>query len=315
MTIATGKQLYGDMAAALARSFHYWNDEIPFLLFTDLKTPIPNDLLELEGIRVVRRPLQEIARGFSIKLFLDQLSPAEETLFIDADCLITGPIESVFDRFDDWSVTTVGECCNDGEWFGDIRARCEHFGVSSVPVFVGAVYYFKDDETTRRVFQTARSLVDRYDELGYVRLRNLPNEEPLISTGMALESQQPIEDDGSIKADAMNFTESIQVDVFEGYSEFRGNGSKKTSWGIETARPVIAHFNDAFAEKPPYTREQEKLRRVYADAWQPREAAAYAWMTKELPFRFISKLKDLGRPVYRSLFGTRKVKKNPRVLD
>jgi hypothetical protein len=315
VTIATEKPLYMNMAAALVRSYHYWNDDIPFVLITDRVSDVPEDVAQLDGVHVLRRPLQELGKGFSVKLYLDQLSPADETLFLDADCLVTGPIDPAFEQFREWSVTTVGALKDEGEWFGDLSDRCAHFEVPVVPVFVGCVYYFKKDETAETVFETARDLVDRYDELGYVRLRDLPNEEPLLSTGMALEGQEPIPDDGTLKADAMNFEEKIQVDVFEGVSRFEGDGSKQTSWGVTSARPIIAHFNDTYAEAPPYTREQEKLERVYVDGWSPTFASLYARFRHELPYRAVEVVKDAGRPVYRALFGTRDVKKNPRVLE
>lgn len=315
VTIATGKRLYMNMAATLARSYHYWNDQIPFVLITDGDSRVPPDVEQLDGVHILRRSLQEMAKGFSVKLFLDRLSPANETLFLDADCLVTGPVESAFERFQDWSVTTVGELCDSGEWFGDVSARCARFDISAIPVFVGCVYYFKSDQTGKAVFETARSLVDQYDELGYVRLRGLPNEEPLISTGMALEDQEPIEDDGELKADAMNFEDEIRVDVFEGVSCFRGDGSKRTAWGRTCSHPIIAHFNDTYAEVPPYTREQEKLERVYAHGWAPGWASLYAKMRRELPYRTLEMLKDAGRPLFRKLFGTREVKENPRVFD
>jgi hypothetical protein len=315
ITIATGKPLYMNMAAALVRSYHCWNNDIPFVLITDHASSVPEDLHRLDGVQILRRPLQELGKGFSVKLYMDQLSPAEETLFLDADCLVTAPINPVFRQLRKWSVTTVGALKGEGEWFGDLEDRCTRFDVPAVPVFVGCVYYFKKDEAAKAVFETARDLVDRYDDLGYVRLRDLPNEEPLLSTGMALEGQKPIADDGSLKADAMNFDEEIQVDVFEGRSRFRGDGTKQTSWGVTTARPIIAHFNDTYAEKPPYTREREKLERVYKDGWSPKRASLYATVRRELPHRAVEMLKDVGRPLYRTLFGTRDVTKNPRVLD
>lgn len=315
VTIATGKPLYMNMAAALVRSYHYWNDDIPFVLITDRDSNVPEDLHRLEGVHVLRRPLGELGKGFSVKLYLDQLSPADETLFLDADCLVTNRIDPVFERLQEWSVTTVGALKEEGEWFGDLADRCARFNVRAVPVFVGCVYYFKNDETAAAVFETARDLVDRYDELGYVRLRDLPNEEPLLSTGMALEGQEPIPDDGTLKADAMNFEKEIRVDVFEGESHFRGKGANQTSWGVTSAEPIIAHFNDTYAEVPPYTREQEKLERVYRDGWSPERASLYATLRREIPHRIFETLKDAGRPLYRALFGTRDVKKNPRVLE
>lgn len=315
VTIATGKPLYMNMAAALARSYHYWNDDIPFVLITDRDSEVPDDVHDLEGVHVHRYPLQELGKGFSVKLYLDQLSPAEETLFLDADCLVTGAIEPAFRRFQDWSVTTIGALREEGEWFGDLKNRCDHFDVPAVPVFVGCVYYFKNNDVSNAVFGAARDLVDRYDELGYVRLRDLPNEEPLLSTGMALQGQEPVEDDGTLKADAMNFEKKVQINVFEGFSQFRGDGSKQTAWGLERAQPLIAHFNDIYAEVPPYTREQEKLKRVYVDGWSPTQASLYATVRRELPYQIKEKIKDFGRPLYRLLFGERSVRENPRVLD
>ena len=315
VTIATGKKLYMDMAATLARSYHHWNRGIPFILLTDHASTVPADIEGLEGVQVVRKALESMGRGFSIKLFLDQLSPAAETLFIDADCLVTGPVEPVFERFRGQSVSTVGALQSEGEWFGDIDARCRQFDVESVPVFVGSVYYLKDDAISRQVFNQARALVPDYDELGFVRLRDVPNEEPLLSVGMALNGQEPLADDGLLKADAMNFENSIAVDIFSGTASFDGTGSKKTSWGVTHATPVIAHFNDTYTERPPYTREQSKLKRVYQDGWGKRTAAVYAWGRHQLPHAIISRVKDLGRPMYRALFGAREVQKNPRLLD
>lgn len=315
ITIAAGKPLYFRMAATLARSYCFWNRDIPFCLITDETSSVPSDLKRLDGVHVLRRSLADIGKGFSVKLHMDRLSPAEETLFIDADCLVTDSVNSIFSRLQRWSVTTIGELLNTGEWFGDLQSRCDRFEVSRVPVFVGSLYYFKKDDTAKRVFETARDLVDQYDELGYVRLRGVPNEEPLISTGMALQGQEPVEDDGTIKADAMNFLESIEIDVFEGISRFVGNGEKQTSWGLREAHPIIGHFNARYANIPPYTREQEKLSRFYQDGWSRRSADVYARLKEDVPHRLLNGVKDLGRPLYHTLFGPREVKKSERVPD
>lgn len=315
VTIATGKKVYMDMAAALARSYHYWNEDIPFILLTDYSSIVPSDIGQLEGVEVIRKNLSPMGRGFSIKLFLDKLSPAQETLFIDADCLVTGPIKPVFERFRGQSVSTIGALQSEGEWFGDIKDRCRGFDVESVPVFVGSVYYFRHDAICRQVFDKARAILPFYNEHGFVRLRGVPNEEPLLSVGMACFGQEPIADDGLLKADAMNFEDSIAIDIFTGKVAFNGSGSQKTSWGVTHATPVIAHFNDAYAEGPPYTREQSKLKQVYQHGWAEQTASMYAWCRHQLPHSIMSRAKEVGRPLYRALFGAREVKKSPRLPD
>jgi hypothetical protein len=297
------------MAAALARSFRVWHDSTGLTLFiaTDAPGRFPQDLQEASNVEFVDIGPRDFGVGFENKLHIDELLPARRTLFIDADCLLTRPLDPVFDAFEGHSVSVVGGERAQGEWFGDLQARCERFGVSGVPVFVGAVYYVEDDETAGQVFSTARSVKKKYDEMGFVRLRGLPNEEPLISVGMAVHDQKPIPDDGTIKADAMHFQE-MQIDVLEGTSRFRGSGEKITAWDVTDATPTIAHFNDSFAEKLPYIREQKKLEKIFADGYSRSLASVYSVLAEAFPFRVAEETKDVLRPLYHALWGPREIR-------
>src|ERR1700761_392416 len=96
LTIATGKGLYVDMAANLARSFLHWHPQtdIQFHLVTDQKQIIPNDIVD--RIKTIEIKPGELGEGFSSKLFLDKLAPEGQTLFIDSDCLVFGNLDWVF---------------------------------------------------------------------------------------------------------------------------------------------------------------------------------------------------------------------------
>jgi hypothetical protein len=314
LTIASGKQLYLNMASALARSFRVWHsdDKIALFIATDAPQRFPADVQDDSGVRFIDISSRDFGQGFENKLYIDELLPAQRTLFIDADCLVTGSLDPVFEAFEGRSVSVVGGERSEGEWFGDLRDRCDRFEVSSVPVFVGAVYYVENSGTARKVFETAREVRDRYDKAGFVRLRGLPNEEPLISVGMALHDQTPIRDDGTIKADAMHFGDKMCIDVLDGKSYFRGNSERTTAWGVQEAEPIIAHFNDSYAEKPPYIREQAKLKKIYQYGASQIWASTHAALTQSLPFHVTETVKDLLRPVYRALWGSREIR-NERV--
>lgn len=314
LTIACGKQLYLDMASTLARSFRVWHggDDLALSIATDAPHRFPRDVQDDSGVQFIDISTRDFGEGFENKLHIDELLPAERTLFVDADCLLTGSLDPVFEAFEGKSVSAVGGEKSEGEWFGDLSARCGRFTVSSVPVFVGAVYYVEDDETAQQVFATARDIRDRYDEAGFVRLRGLPNEEPLISVGMALHDQSPVPDDGTIKADAMHFEDEMRIDVLGGESYFRGNSKQATAWGVLEAEPIIAHFNDSYAEKLPYIREQAKLEKIYADGMSKAWASMHATLTHSLPFRMTEGMKDVLRPVYHALWGPREIQ-NERV--
>jgi hypothetical protein len=314
LTIACGRQLYLDMASALARSFRVWHTEKELRLHiaTDAKDRFPRDVREAPEIQFIEIGDRDFGEGFENKLHIDEMLPAPRTLFIDADCLLTGPLDPVFETFRGNSVSVIGGEKAEGEWFGDLSTRCERFAVESVPVFVGAVYYIEDGETAQKIFETARQVKQNYDESGFVRLRGLPNEEPLLSVGMALHDQAPVSDDGTIKADAMHFETEMRIDVLEGTSYFRGASDKVTAWGVTEARPTIAHFNDAYAEKMPYIREQQKLENIFADGFSRRWASVHSVLTQSIPFWTRETTKDLLRPGYRALFGTREIQ-NERV--
>lgn len=314
LTIATGKPLYLRMAVNLARSFMLWNGdgEIPFVLATDRPDLIPADL---RGVHVRRIERGEYGEGFAPKLHLDRISPADRTLFVDADCLFYGRATPLFERFRGHPVSAIGTRVGEGEWFGDIATRCKAFGVDALPKFVGAVYYLERGQRSSSVFETARRLKRHYDEMEMVRLRGHPNEEPLISLAMALHHQRPIADDGTLKADAMHFTDRIDVDVFSGKALFvnRNGTSLTTSPGLDRAEPVIAHFNDSFAHRIPYVREAKRLELRLGRGWPGPIADAWAGLTRALPRTGERMMKDLLRPLYRRVFGIRAVRANPRL--
>lgn len=314
LTLGLGKPIYIHMASTLARSFRCWHREsdIDFAIVTDNPGQIPEDVKEFVDLVPVERG--QYGLGFSPKLHLDELIPADQTLFVDADCLIVGSLEPVFDRFAGHSVSTVGRMISQGDWWGDVAERCEIVGVEEAPVLVGCVYYLEDDSTARQVYENARSLKERYEELGLIHLRGLPNEEPLMSLAMALHGQSPIPDDGTIKADAMSYPSKIEMDVINGHALFKDETDQESLTGrCAEARPVIAHFNNNYATKIPYTREATRLRKLQRDGWPIWAANLYADGCHTVPESALKAIKNSLRPVYHSLFGPRHKKENPRV--
>lgn len=318
LTLAIGKPVYFRMAINLARSFCVWHpdNKIKFVLATDCADRLPMDLLKIS--RVQLEPGQ-YGTGFSPKLHLDRISPARETLFLDADCLCAGNLERVFDRFRKWDVSVIGREESDGELFGDIAKRCQTVGVPCVPRFCGGIYYFKRGDVSTQVFSKARELERQYDQLGLERLRGAANEEPLIGLAMALANQHSVPEDGSIKAEPMFFSGRTELNVFSGYARLHnlpGTPAPYAEWKIPTeARPTVVHFNCSFAERPPYTTEALRLDKVLRCGWPLPIATAYAWLKCALPFSMVNAAKDVLRPAYHGLFGYRPVKPSGRLKE
>jgi len=315
-TIATGKPVYLEMAFGLARSFRLWHrrEDIHFVLATDRdRSSLPSDLVDLDLI-----PLQpgQYGSGFTPKLYLDRIAPAEKSLFIDADCLCVGSLASAFQQFSGHAVSVVGREVADGEWFGDVATICGQFGIGGMPKFNGGVYYLERGAACSRVYETARSLLSRYDEIGFGRLRGQPNDEVVISLAMALCGETSIPERGDIMNSLLAGPAGLEIDVFKGRALLRNprRHPRYNPWyELEEMRPRLVHFLGADINSHPYGRESTRLRLVYQKHW-PRWLARMwtnLWLT--LPSLITSALKNFLRPLYHAILGPRRIKRSVRV--
>jgi len=317
LTIATGKKLYVDMAANLARSFFLWHSgsDITFRIITDNKNLLPADVLQRAEIAVIKPG--EFGEGFSTKLQLDKLAAPGQTLFVDSDCLVYRNLEFVFQQLKGHAVSVIGGYISNGEWFGDITAICRQFGVKHIPKFNGGIYYLEKGEIAGRVYDTARSLEKKYDEIGFVRLRNRPNDEVVMALAMELNQQQPIRDDGSILAEFVNFQSGIKSDLMNGVAELYNHPNHpnyRENWHLTTARPAIVHFLGHHNQVLPYIKEVKQLQYLVSNKWPRGMARTFAAAQVSIPFLAKSFFKKIFRPLYHSIFGTRKVKVSERII-
>jgi hypothetical protein len=316
LTIATGKKLYLDMAINLARSFIWWHadSDIIFQLVTDQQKHIPVDMKS--KIQVIEIKAGELGDGFSTKLFLDRLASPGQTLFIDSDCLLFGNLDTVFNTFKGHAVSVVGSYIKSGEWFGDITAICRKFNIDKLPKFNGGIYYIEKGVRATAVYQTARDLEKQYDEIGFVRLRNKPNDEVLMALAMQLNNQQPVPDDGTIMSDPQACPGGYKIDTISGerylYNPPQPNPLHQSQYPFQKVSPVVVHFLGYYTSHYPYRREAYRLKKALDNN--------LTWLTNvkgllfiEYPDRLKLSLKNLFRPVYHFIFGTRPVKKSIRI--
>jgi hypothetical protein len=314
VTLAVGKPVYLQLAVNLARSFAWWHrsDDIRFAIATDVPDRIPPDL----RAQVIALRDGEFGTGFTPKLYLDRFAPAERTLFLDADSLCVGSVEPLFEQFAGRPVSVIGGTIAAGEWFGDVARICHHFGLPALPKFNGGVYYIERGPRSTEVYDTARALEPHYDTLGLVRLRGRPNEELLVAIAMAIHGLGGIPDDGTLMAEPLNFACGLSVDVLGGRALLRntpGHPRYQPSWPLLEARPRIVHFLGHHTERAPYSAEALRLERVMAAGWPPWVATLAARLTKSVPQAVADRAKDLLRPVFRAVFGTRPIAPSPRV--
>jgi hypothetical protein len=302
------------MAVNLARSFLRWHREsdILFCLATDQPEVVPADVRS--RVRILDVGHLKHITGFSIKLYLDELAATPHTLFIDADCLVYGRLEPVFERFKGRAVSAIGDTLQEGAFFCDVHEIIRKMSLSYLPRFVGGIYYLEKNEISRRVFEYARTLLPQYDNLGLVRLRGKENEEPLLAIAMATFGETPIEEDGSIKADRMFYT-YYAANVLIGKARLWNNDNSYPAnayFRISESRPIIVHYNSNFAENFEYYAECKRLYLSVVYKLPNRLINFISKVRYELPGKSVGSLKDIARPYYRALFGIRSIKESNR---
>lgn len=317
LTIATGKKLYVDLAANLARSFLYWHagSDIIFQLVTDQPELIPGDVYN--KIQVITVKANELGLGFSPKLHLDKLVTEGQTLFIDSDCLVYGDLSPVFEKFKDHNVSVVGNYISSGEWFGDVKKICKKFDIKQMPKFNGGLYYLEKGDKATELYKLARRLEAQYDEIGFIRLRNRPNDEVIIALAMAMNNEEPVIDDGNMMSDPLSCQGGFFTDIIKG-SAILHNPPKPDPlhqdwYPFEKVEPLIVHFLGDFTLNYRYRREVYRLKKAINYKLSPFNNLK-SLMLFEYPGRLQFFLKNTFRATYHRLFGVRKIKESERII-
>jgi hypothetical protein len=314
LTLATGPRIYWQMAVNLARSIRHWHPDgsLPVFIATDSEGKVPSDLLNVSILKL--RP-GELGGGFRPKLHLDRLAPARQTLFIDADCLVYASLDPVFRQFSGQPVGVLAGRISGGEWFGDVARYCRELGVVALPKFNGGLYYL-EPATAGPVYTEARTLGERYDELGLVRLRGSPNDELVMAGAMARHNLWGVPDDGSIMGDFQACPGPYRLDVLQGRRRLTnppaGHPLHCTWSPFREIEPSIVHFLGHHTQLPAYRSEAAAL------DWAARGLPAIlsrlaARALIRIPGECLGFAKHNLRPLYRRLFGVRSIAASDRM--
>jgi hypothetical protein len=251
LVMAYGDRKYIRLAQNLARSLAVHNPELPRALVTDSNDPA---LRKLFHILVPVRP--EYGGGFDQKAAMNLYSPFARTLFIDADCLVFGPLDHLWDVFNDVPVGVVGTSLTAGDckFHPQVETLLQQLGREFLPLFNGGLYYFDNSATAQQIFADARSAMTNYDALGLKRVGINRGEEAAIAVALALNRVAPKPDADRIMRSTYRLWGPLHMDVLRG----------RIAWHCRRSgavvKPVIAHLLWPIYEEPIYKREVVKLR-------------------------------------------------------
>ena len=241
ITIATGKEEYYVLARNLLRSYRYFcKDPLPFAILADRENEYTtefNDVLIFE---------KGAANSYLDKLELGIYLPYDTTIFIDADCLAYGNLNQLFDYFesvDDFScfgrVLPLGDKTG---WFeydnlGKLKSK-----VSYVVGLHGGIYFMRNSEKARQVFDTAKGLVPDYSEFKFKGKFDTPGDEPLIALAMALNNCKPIPFNREAICCYWEYVDGMRIDISKGRAEITSKPEGNTNlvhWGTRFTRGLL----------------------------------------------------------------------------
>ena len=191
VTIATGSRHYYELAVNLLRSYRRnGGGEWPFAIIAEEQN---EHTAEFDKTVLMPEP----SHSYMDKLRLFDCLPYDETIFIDADCLVYGCIDTWWDFFKDGNdFSCFGYAYEnlktDKGWFryesmGEFKDR-----ITFIPSFSGGVYYLRNTQTAARVFELAKYAAAHYREYPFAIFRD-PADEPVLAFGMAVCGCRPVD--------------------------------------------------------------------------------------------------------------------------
>ena len=252
LTLAFGSPRYIEMAKSLARSLLLHDPGLPRAIVTDSTDP------ELATLFTHVLPLRrEYGSNVRQKLFLDDYTPFEETLFIDSDCLAVRPLDDFWLAFQDVPFGVCGQrilYAGETDEYLDVGFILRRFHLSGLPKFNGGIYYFRRTLEAIRLFDTARDLMNHATELHFTDFRgDGPADEALFSVAMALHGLTVTDMGLGGMWTPIDATSRLQVDVPNGLCFFTKRGRRLA--------PHILHAA-TFTGSLFYLRECAKLRQT-----------------------------------------------------
>jgi hypothetical protein len=254
LTYAFGEERYLDYAVNLALSLR--------LHMPDLKRAIVTDRENAEILAAFDLIIPfnaEFGWGVAHKTYMDRYSPFDETLFIDADCLVSRPFPEELQAIRQFDFTPAVEEVltpqDSNIFFHDLGETMRRLKLEEIPKFNGGVYFFRNgSEKTQQMFSEARKLTDRCHELGLRGFRKTgPNDESVFSLALSRSGFHTFyRDQGRLMRTPLGMHGPLAIDVM-------GGGTRFVKLGI-LVQPAICHFCGGFVNWVEYRGEALKLR-------------------------------------------------------
>jgi hypothetical protein len=234
ITLATGDKRYFEMALNLAKSIRYHRpDENVCLIYDncDMITPNMHDYFT----HFQEIPSQVNARGVEFKLYVNEISPYDKTMFIDSDMLLTkNNLDDIWSMLEGKAIAFSGLKTKDGFWRVDIPTLVKVLEIEYVIRLNGGGFYFEKCSGSEDFFRYCRRIfVDHRDQVSVMHNKGFGySVEPIFGGALGYFKVEPIPLSVEWHVSTLRFQ---SWDIHPTHvSITKGNGN--------TVTPTFAHF-------------------------------------------------------------------------
>ena len=214
ITLATGPRQYLEMAINLLLSLKHNDPKREVCLVIDEGSKLPPEYQNLVQNVAYLTP-KEGFHGCLNKLRLHELSPFDETMFVDADCLLVkNDMDRHWEKFKCDGFNIAGGKVTHGHWYNfNVENVIRALGIPYMVKMNSGVFYFRKGDLTNQFFETTHQLVSKHHKtLGTFHRNKLQlADEPFIGAAMGMHQINPISytpSEGSIMITTVNSSKS-----------------------------------------------------------------------------------------------------------
>lgn len=262
VTIATGDERYYRMARTLLRSYRQTCEKpIRFALIADRENEYTK---EFDDVVILPSP----ALSWMDKIALLQNCPYDETIFIDADCLVYQDINflwTLFEEADDFSCfgSVLPMDSKEGWFTSEVQ---DIYPIHFITHLHGMLYFIRKGDGIDRMAEWCQNLIAEYHKVSYKAFNAVLADEPVLALAMAIMDYKPIDR----KPEYYCFV-PFSTELSANY--YRKKVSYSNPKDGHVAQCCIVHWGNKNTQKARYRTEMKTIDDV--QALRKRSAAYY----------------------------------------
>lgn len=240
VTIATGKENYYKAAQTLMLSYKQNSrSPLPFALICDNENQYTT---EFDDVVL----LLNATRTYLDKIELLKISPYDETIFIDSDCIAFGDLNHYWNYFENatdfscfGSVLSM-DAQNGWFWKDSIGSYAEQ--ISFIPSFHGGIYFIRKGQLCNKIYDTCMEIKANWYKYRFASFQS-PADEPILALAMTVHNCRPVEQNGECFAFIPR--KKVSVNYYKKKCKSKGDGKCQNI--------LLVHYTSRATVLPFYT--------------------------------------------------------------